>query len=53
MNYLVICKDNTAFYTDYFYKENSWNPDTILCVVCGGKITFDGDNWQDIEYDHL
>lgn len=53
MSFLVICKDKTAFYTDWYTKENCWNPDTILCVINGDKITFDGENWHDIEYDHL
>lgn len=54
MNYLVICKNEESFYTDWFNYENLWS-DQILCVIklyCG-KISFDGKTWKDIEYDHL
>ncbi len=53
--YLVICKDNTAFSTDWFEKENCWNPETIHCVVdmAENKVMFDGENWDEIEEDHL
>lgn len=53
MEYLVICIDKTAFYTDSYIYENCWNPDFIYCVVHGDKITFDGCHWDDIAYDHL
>ena len=55
MRYVVICKDQTAFATDWFEKENCWNPDTIHSVVDNDtdRITFDGESWHDIENDHL
>ena len=53
--YLVICKDNTAFATDWYSHENCWNPETVHCVVdmYADKVSFDGENWQEIEEDHL
>lgn len=50
MNYIVIYKNGTAFYVDCLYSPHSWDPDLMLCAICGGKVTFDGDNWQDLEY---
>lgn len=50
MNYIVILKDGTAFYVDQLYGSRIWNSDVMLCAICGGKITFDGDNWRDLEY---
>lgn len=53
--YLVICKDNTAFCTDWYTYENCWNPEKIHCVVntWSNKVTFDGEHWLEIEEDHL
>ena len=53
--FLIICKDNIAFTTDWYTQENCWNPETIDCVLnlIEGKVTFDGENWQEIEEDHL
>lgn len=55
MKYLVICKDQTAFWTDWYTYENMWNSETINCVidVAADKVTFNGKDWQEIEYDHL
>lgn len=55
MKYLVICKNQSAFYTDWFTFENCWNPETCHCVIdlYSDKVTFDGQNWKDIEIDHL
>lgn len=50
MNYIVIFKNGTAFYVDRLYSPHSWDPDLMLCAICGGKVTFDGDNWQDLKY---
>lgn len=52
--YFVVCKDNSAFYTNWYQFENHWN-DGIHCVINIGafKITFDGETWEDIETDHL
>ena len=54
MRYLIICQDNTAFYTDYYDYENFWS-DELRCVVdnINGEIAFDGKTWKQIEYDHL
>lgn len=53
--YLIICKDNTAFTTDWYTRENCWDSEKIHCVVntLAYKVTFDGENWQEIEEDHL
>lgn len=53
--YLIICKDNTAFTTNWYTRENCWDSEKIHCVVntWACKVTFDGENWQEIEEDHL
>ena len=55
MKYLVICKDNSSFCTDWYEYEKHWNKDTIYCVVDlhNAIVTFDGENWKDITCDHL
>lgn len=54
MRYVVICRDETAFYSEYFNAENHWSRD-IKCVIdlATDRITFDGDSWNEIEQDHL
>lgn len=55
MRYLVICKDHSAFWTNWYTYENMWNDGTINYIVdvALDKITFNGKDWQEIEYDHL
>lgn len=54
MRYLIICKDKTSFYTNWYGDGNSFG-EYIFCVVdlAANKITFDGKTWKDIEDDHL
>ena len=55
MRYIIIFKDNTAFYTDWFDFENFWNPETTLCVIdlARDRITFGNEELIEIEEDHL
>ena len=55
MTYLIITKDKKAFFTDWFDFENFYNPDVMYCIInmLNGEITFDGQNWELIEEDHL
>ena len=55
MTYLIITKDKKAFYTNWFDFENFYNPDVMYCIIhmLKGEITFDGQNWELIEEDHL
>ena len=55
MKYLVICKDQSAFWTAWFSYENMWNDETIHCVVnvFTDEVTFNGCDWKKVEYDHL
>ncbi len=55
MRYLVICKDKSAFFTDWFTVENCWNPKEIRAVADleENKITFDGCSWKPIDFDTL
>ena len=50
MNYIVIFKDGTACYVDSLYFSDGWDSETMYCAICGGKVTFDGDNWQNLDY---
>lgn len=54
MRYIVICKDESAFYSDLFDPENQWSRN-IKCVIdlATDRITFDGDSWIEVEQDHL
>lgn len=55
MRYLVICKDQSAFWTEWYTYENMWNNETIYCIVdvATDKVTFNGCFWKEVEYDHL
>ena len=54
MRYLIIYRDQTAFYTVWYDYESHYS-DEIVCVVdrVTNKIAFDGKTWKDIEKDHL
>lgn len=54
MQYIVICKDETAFCTEWFNVENNWSRN-IRCVIdlATDRVTFDGETWVDIEKDCL
>lgn len=53
MKYIVVCKDH-VFYTDWFQKENHWCDD-IVCIMdmYNETVTYDGENWECIDFDHL
>lgn len=55
MKYLVISKDNSAFWTNWFNYDKLWNKDVIRCVINIEEniITFNGFYWTQINYDHL
>lgn len=55
MRYLVICKDQTAFKTDWYDYEKFWNGETIHCVadLLECRVTFNGRDWNDMTYDFL
>lgn len=55
MRYIVICKDNTSFYTDRYNHDNFWNPETMFCVIdlACDTITFGNNEWVKIEEDSL
>ena len=55
MKYLVICKDKSAFWTNLYTYENMWNSATIYCVIdiAADKVTFNGCDWKEVEYDYL
>ena len=55
MRFLVICKDHSAFWTDWYTYENMWNEEIIQSVIdiAADNITFNGKDWQKVEYDHL
>ena len=58
MQYLIIHIDfNTgkpsSFYSDRYDYENNYEAGMIIVNNSSNKITFDGETWEDIEYDHL
>lgn len=54
MKYIVVMKDKSAFYTDWYSAENNWC-DEIECIinVVTDKITFNGYDWKSIDIDCL
>ena len=50
MKYIVVMKDKSAFYTDWYSAENNWCDD-VECIinVVTDKITFNGYDWESIE----
>lgn len=60
MKYLVIVTDphtgeKQTFYTDWFTAENNFNPDCGMIVIdlVRNLVTYDGETWNEIEFDHL
>jgi hypothetical protein len=55
MKYLIITKNNQPFYTEWFYSENHFNKEDMICVfdLLERKHTFDGKTWIETEVDHL
>ena len=53
--YFVTCDTQEPFVTDYFDKENMFNPEVGMVVydLHSLKYTDDGDNWKDVQIDHL
>lgn len=54
MKYIVVMKDKSAFYTDWYNAENNWC-DEIECIIntVTDKITFNGYDWESIDIDCL
>ena len=53
MRYLVHAKNSTPFLTD-IYDQEKWCDDIIVIYdIYKNKYTTDGQNWFDIELDHL
>lgn len=54
MRYIIVCKDQSAFYTNYYVCENHWTDD-LFCVIdlLNDLVTFDGQSWKGVDYDHL
>lgn len=50
MRYIVIFKNGTASYVNRLYSLGGWDSSVMLCAICGEKITFDGDNWLNLDY---
>lgn len=60
MRYLIIIRDpvtgdQSAFFSSRYDYENLYSAEHDMIVVDRRKnlITFDGQNWQEIEEDHL
>lgn len=60
MRYLIIIRDpetwvQSAFFSDRYDYENLYSAEHDMIMVDGKKnlVTFDGQNWQEIEEDHL
>lgn len=54
MQYMVIMKNSSAFMTDWYSHGNCWTED-VFCVVdtLSDRVTFDGEEWIEVEHDHL
>ena len=55
MRYLVTAKDHKPFFTSYYTSENCFIPEAGMVVydLVNRIYTEDGENWQDIDIDHL
>lgn len=55
MEYTVILKDKSVFYTNWFDADNNWNDDCHFMVINNYTLcyTTNGYDWKDIEEDHL
>ena len=55
MRYLITTKENLPFFTKWFEPENHFNPEINMIVydLIEMKFMHDGQNWHDIEIDHL
>ena len=53
MNYLIIPKAGTAFYTNWWTFENNYNAGDIVIDLYSQKISRDGKIFETIEEDHL
>jgi len=55
MRYLVFVPNQTPFFSPYFDAENNFNDEVGMQVVdlAKGLYTSDGENWNQIEEDHL
>ncbi len=59
MIYYIILKNQTAFQTDYYDRDNCWANDIFMIIDTAGKTEYcttqasDGLTWKEIEQDHL
>ena len=55
MRYLITTKGNDPFFSSWFDYENHFNKDLEMVVydLFNCVFTLDGNNWHDIEIDHL
>jgi hypothetical protein len=55
MRYLIICKDKTLFYSEWYDYENHYNPDTIEMIIdlVEDAYSINGKDFNNIEIDHL
>ena len=51
MEYTVVLKNHTIFYTNWFNPNEHWSND-IFCVIDNvmDEVTFDGVTWKEIDY---
>ena len=52
MKYLIIY-EQAAFYTNWYDYENHYEQGMIIIDRACDMITYDGENWHEIEDDHL
>lgn len=55
MRYLITTKCHSPFITKWYSYENNFNTKFGMIVydLVENKYTIDGENWKDIEIDHL
>jgi hypothetical protein len=55
MRYLITSFSEKPFFTDYYEFENHFNPDIEMVIydLISEKYTMDGENWYEIDRDHL
>ncbi|WP_396197407.1 hypothetical protein [Flavobacterium sp.] len=55
MIYTMILKDKTVFHTNWYDFDNNWNDEYCFMILNNirSQYSIDGENWIDIEDDHL
>ncbi|MAO66221.1 MAG: hypothetical protein CL666_14595 [Balneola sp.] len=52
-NFLIVMPGEEPFMTQWFEKENHWREGMTVFNLHSGRYSTDGEEWKEIERDHL